>query len=104
MFSRINENIGRFSLTMGYEAHPSDFQKNFGDLFSHVTVVKWTLEIENVFVFVKCNYVTVALCIAPIFNAVPATPKNSGLQFSTNSFRIAAMVCAYMLYAYMSYL
>ena len=46
---------------MGYEAHPSDFQKNFGDLFSHVTVVKWTLEIENVFVFVKCNYVTVAL-------------------------------------------
>ena len=48
---------------MGYEAHPSDFQKVFGDLFSYVTVVKWTLENVKVFVFVKCNYVTVALRI-----------------------------------------
>ena len=64
-FSRINENLGRFLLTMGYEAHPSDFQKVFGDLFLYVTVVKWTLENEKVFVFVKCNYVTVALRASP---------------------------------------
>ena len=52
---------------MGYEAHPSDFQKVFGDLFSYVTVVKWTLENVKVFVFGKCNYVTVALILV-VFN------------------------------------
>ena len=46
---------------MGYEAHLSDFLKVFGDPFSYVTVVKWTLENEKVFVVVKCNYVTVGL-------------------------------------------
>jgi hypothetical protein len=30
-------------------------------LFSYVTVVKWTLENVKVFVFGKCNYVTVAV-------------------------------------------
>lgn len=68
-FSRINENLGRFSLTMGYEAHLSDFLKVFGDPFSYVTVVKWTLENEKVFVVVKCNYVTVGLS-AEFFDVV----------------------------------
>ena len=60
-FSRINENLGRCSLTMGYEAHLRDILKVFGDPFSYLKVVKWTNENEKVFVVVKCNYVTVGL-------------------------------------------
>ena len=56
---------------MGYEAHLSDFLKVFGDPFSYVTVVKWTLENEKVFVVVKCNYVTVGLRPDPNQTQIP---------------------------------
>ena len=50
-----------FWLTMGYETHPNDSQQVFVDLFLYTTVVKWTRKNKNVFVYVKCFYVTVGL-------------------------------------------
>ena len=50
-----------FWLTMGYETHPNDSQQVFVDLFLYTTVVKWTRKNKNVFVYVKCFYVTVSL-------------------------------------------
>jgi hypothetical protein len=46
---------------MGYEAHLNISLKVFGDRFLYIMVVKWTLKNKKVFVYVKCNYVTVGL-------------------------------------------
>ena len=55
-----------FWLTMGYETHPNDSQQVFVDLFLYTTVVKWTRKNKNVFVYVKCFYVTVSLSMSYI--------------------------------------
>jgi hypothetical protein len=46
---------------MGYEAHLNISQKVFVYRFLCTTVVKWTHDNKNVFVYVKCFYVTVGL-------------------------------------------
>ena len=56
-----------FWLTMGYETHPNDSQQVFVDLFLYTTVVKWTRKNKNVFVYVKCFYVTVGLTAEGVF-------------------------------------
>jgi len=63
-FCNFNKNLSRFWWTMGYETHLNISQKVFADLadlFLYTTVVKWSCKNKIVFVFVKCNYVTVAL-------------------------------------------
>jgi hypothetical protein len=46
---------------MGYEAHLNISQKVFVYRFLCTTVVEWTHDNKNVFVYVKCFYVTVGL-------------------------------------------
>jgi hypothetical protein len=78
-----------FWLTMGYETHPNDSQQVFVDLFLYTTVVKWTRKNKNVFVYVKCFYVTVGL--KSLFfknNYDPTIHRNLFYYCTLSSFKI----------------